>query len=318
MKKLSLLLASFVGMATLVFNTSCTTTTDSSAPSPTVEIISVPGSLTGSSVTINNSQRAKFKLAFRATKTGNSAIRTVAVTVNGNGSQDFSTNPSAGTKTITSDPSTLTDSLVIQSVSGTWPFDNAGTYTVRVNVTNAAGTTGQATFTVNVVAPTVREIQSTLQMGGQDVQTLGSFFSLATVSLQGSPVNVLGIANAKANASSVDMAYYFGATNSATFSAPASNNAGTIYNAANNGLQTWTTRNATKFTGKLSSFNFDGATVNDINTVVSTPQAEEVVQLAQNDMFGFQTVGNRKAVARVTALTTGATGNITIRVKYID
>ncbi len=165
---------------------------------------------------------------------------------------------------------------------------------VAITVTKTATdvTTGEiSTFTATI-------------LGAQSNNNTGSSFAATTGA-------VYTQANAKTNATLVDMIYYFGSTN-AEFISPKYTSTSTF----SAYVEGWAKLNETKFTGKLASVDFDGITnANGIATVVSTPSTDKIDQLVKGDVFGFKTEGGKLGIAKVTDVVTGATGSITIDVK---
>lgn len=137
--------------------------------------------------------------------------------------------------------------------------------------------------------------------GDQSNNSAGSFFATSngTVYTQ---------ANAKANDSIVDLLYYYGATNMATIANPSDADAGTIFNNATTGLQTWTTKNNTQLRETILTaevFNAISAdsTLTQLYTASATGSAmTEATSLAAGDVIAFKTVKNKSGFIKVVSI----------------
>lgn len=142
-------------------------------------------------------------------------------------------------------------------------------------------------------------------MGAQSNATLGSFMDIETGTVYLSSA-------AATNQSLVDLVYYYGTTNLATFCAP---NDVTVGGGTGNLslCASWTTKNATTFsTTTITASEFDAMT-DDASFVSST--GTKVTSVAIGDVIAFETVGGKKGLIKVSAMTTGSTGDVTIDVK---
>lgn len=150
-------------------------------------------------------------------------------------------------------------------------------------------------------------------LGAQTNATEGSFLKTSdgTIYLQ---------ADAKTNAAAIDILYFYGATNLATLAAPSDTDAGSIFDNATTGLQTWTVKNPTSFkVTTLTQTNF-----NEVRTAggaeaaytgAAGTAASKANNLTSGKVVAFKTAAGKYGLAYVSALTTGATGSITLDVK---
>ena len=115
--------------------------------------------------------------------------------------------------------------------------------------------------------------------------------------------------DAKTNSTLIDFLYYYGATNKASIAAPDDADAATVFNNANNGLATWSTRNSTKFkTTALSAAEFD-ALANDLLIVSNATGASDTDEnnLAVGNVIAFitdadKTGGSKMGLIKVVSL----------------
>lgn len=116
---------------------------------------------------------------------------------------------------------------------------------------------------------------------------------------------------AKTNAALIDMLYYYGSTNMATLAAP---NDGTVDGTSGDFTWTssWSTKNATKF-GE-STLTYGSVTAAQVNAITGLT-ATKVSGLTVGKTIEFMLADGKKGVLSVTALTTGASGEITVAVK---
>lgn len=193
-------------------------------------------------------------------------------------------------------------------------FTANDTYPVELifSVTDKADQTTEKTFTVTKKALVAYGAISTYTaklMGAQGSAT-GSFFATTNG-------NVYIQTDAKTNSGLIDFLYFYGATKSAALAAPDDADAGTIFNNGTTGLQTWATKNKTRFvTSTVTSSAFDTFS-NDSAIVanVSAPVDTKEYSLATGNVIGFKTQAGKKGLIRVDAINSGASGDITITVK---
>lgn len=289
MKK-SFKLLLLIGLATSIGFTSCSKDDNEPAPKPAITIAS-PSE--GATVTSGDLIHLEF------TASANEKLKTVIIKRKMGGVE-------ATVLDTTFSSSTTSSTFDKHFIAG-----SAGTEIFTITVTDKKDNVDTKTVSVNVVAAGTITSYTAKLLGGQENQTEGSFFSTTTGTIYNQ-------ANAKANAASVDFLYFYGATNQATISSPADADAAIMYNNVTTGLQTWTVKNATMFTGKLTNVDFDNATHASIAAAVVNPTASKVNTLAVGNVFGFKTVGGKSGLIKVTAVTGTQAGSITVSVKVQD
>jgi hypothetical protein len=77
----------------------------------------------------------------------------------------------------------------------------------------------------------------------------------------------------------------------------------------------WDPQNATLFGS--TTLDFTSVNYNDLSAI-SGLSASKINDLAVDDVFAFETVDGKKGLVKVTNLTTGSNGAITINVKIQD
>lgn len=153
-------------------------------------------------------------------------------------------------------------------------------------------------------------VSYTAKLMGAQLATAGSFMATSNGT-------VYTIANAKTNSNLIDFCYFFDPAaggNAATIAAPSSALAASFFSGATNGIATWTTRNATKL-GITTLTAADFNAINNWAAFSQTPTADLVGNLKVGDVFAFTTAAGKKGLAKVNAINTGNTGDITIDVK---
>lgn len=173
---------------------------------------------------------------------------------------------------------------------------------ITVTISKIEGSTGTPFGTFNNY--------TTVLMGGQNNATTGSFY--ASVGN-----HVYTLSEAAANSAAVDFAYYYGATNLATLSAPADPQITTVANFSS--IANWTTRTSTKFVKNPAGIVFENlsATTNIESLTFGTDLKAN--QLAVDDVVAFKTDAGKIGFAKVTAITqingTNSEGTITLDIK---
>ncbi len=285
MKKMAYLL-SLTLIASLSFF-SCDNAEDNEAP--TVTNIKVNGTaVTGGAFT---ALAGKVSISF--TVSDDNEVSKVTVAESGSSKTEFSN-----------------DKVAKSTAEISFDYTVSKTVNLIITVTDDKDKTVSSTLSVSLDAG-VNSYSAKL-LGGQDNASSGSFLATSngTVYLQ---------ADAKANSGLVDILYFYGATNEATLAAPSDADAATIFNNGTTGLQTWTTKNATSFkttTLALADFNAlnlaSGAeSAYNAGTSVST----KANKLVSGKVVAFKTAAGKYGLVYVSALTTGATGSITLDVK---
>jgi hypothetical protein len=184
----------------------------------------------------------------------------------------------------------------------------AGTVvTIDFIVTDKKEVEATKTVTFTIVAPAALVNRyTTVLMGSQDNNELGSFYSTST--------NVVfKQADAAANKAVIDLVYFFGASNKATVAAPADSDAQLVFSSLLDN-----TYNLTKFndaTG-LTEAAFTALTTVDAFSSL-TFGLTKANDLATNDIVAFETVAGKKGafmVKSIVGTTYGESSTITLEV----
>jgi len=285
MKKMAYLL-SLTLIASLSF-LSCDNAEDNQAP--TVTNIKVNGTaVTGGAFT---ALAGKVSISF--TVSDDNEVSKVTVAESGSATNVFSN-----------------DKVAKSTAEISFDYPVSKTVNLIITVTDDDDKTVSSTLSVSLDAGV--SSYSAKLLGGQDNASSGSFLatSTGTVYLQ---------ADAKANSGLVDILYFYGASNEATLAAPSDADAATIFNNGTTGLQTWTTKNATSFkTTTLALADFTAlnmATGAESAYNAGTSVSTKANKLASGKVVAFKTAAGKYGLVYVSALTTGATGSITLDVK---
>ncbi|MFZ4398493.1 MAG: hypothetical protein ACOYO1_00550 [Bacteroidales bacterium] len=183
---------------------------------------------------------------------------------------------------------------------------------IKVQATDAKSQTTSANFTINIAGNAITSFPD-ITLGSYNSPTGSSFASLDGTVYQ--------LADAKTNASKVDIIFFYGATNNATLSAPSNltelNQVFTTASAPN----TWAVNNDTKLE-KRTDVVFDNVTLGNQIPNVQATGTSKVNNLAVGDVVAFRTANtnsafaNKVGILKVTAITgTGATATIKFSVK---
>ncbi|AFM03371.1 hypothetical protein Fleli_0917 [Bernardetia litoralis DSM 6794] len=226
---------------------------------------------------------------------------------------------------------TVTDFTNNDSHSGAFTFvaeaDDANTtVTVTVEAVDKDGNSSSQSAEV-VVAEVVEEITvdafPAVLLGAQDNASEGSFLDANTG-------NVYSIAEAKANAASVDMAYLQGSESNGQGAVIGSLSDASVTSVFSTDASDWSVTNNTRFKNTtLSEADFNAFTYNSELTaayaagtepdVASGDQSEgsasRVNQLTAGKVFAFQTVDGKDGLAYVVSIAEGTTGTITLNIK---
>jgi len=210
---------------------------------------------------------------------------------------------------------------------GTYTSFNAGAitttddlnYIFRIDVTDI---TGDISIRIEAVDKKAQTSKKSIDIKASPVPALKNEFTAVIMGAQssskGSCLDVnTGIVykisgdEAKTNAALIDILYYYGQANLATLVAP---NDGTVDGTSGDFTWTssWTTKNATKFAE--STLDYGTVTAAQVNAITGLT-ATKVTNLTVGKTVAFVTAAGKKGVLNVTALTTGAAGEITVAVK---
>lgn len=177
-------------------------------------------------------------------------------------------------------------------------------------VTDKAGLIAEVSFTLTTASASGPINAFSMKIMGAQNTTAGSSFA----SIDGS---VYTLTQAKANQSKVDWMYYFGATDLASIAAPDDAHAALIFTNATNGLQTWTTKNATRFKAVTNVIDWANITT-DLVIVQQTASGvteSRITNLTAGKYLAFISASGKKGMIKVESITAGETGGITISVK---
>lgn len=211
------------------------------------------------------------------------------------------------------------NTLVSTEITGS-PSTKAITYTYTISSTATVGSTITLVFTVtdeneNEISKTytikvsagIADYYSYSITLGANENVIGSFYcSLGAIG------TVYTISTAKTNAASVDLVYYYGATNKSAIAAPsdASLDAFTSLN-----VTTWTIRNATKLHKVSGKFDSATSSTTITNAYTESSAASLVINLAVNEEVAFKTVSGRYGILKIASIETGTSGKIVFAVK---
>jgi hypothetical protein len=184
----------------------------------------------------------------------------------------------------------------------------AGT-TFTLIVTDKDGLTASQDVVVTIKAPTGDPINTftAVLMGGQSNLNVGS-------ALDADAGIVYKLADA--TAADIDILYYYGSTNLATFAAPNDETVNGVAANAFNWTNDWTPQNATKFgVSSMSTAAFDAIGDDSALTGITGLTSSKLTDRNIGNVIEFITAAGKKGAFKVTALTTGGAGSITIEVK---
>jgi hypothetical protein len=274
--------------------TSCTEDTTTPDQPPTIEFVAGSG-FVSENVTLTVGTTFQIKVLMEANATSGSKIQDLKVT------RVFDLQTSDTTYSINETTATVTIGFIAMPTAGVEritfeAIDKAGqSASVYLDITTENATTPINTFTMKIL--------------GSYQSSYGSSFA----SLDGT---VYSMNDAYNNQASIDFLYWWGSSTSATIGAPDDANANLVYTGAT-GLPNWTIKNATRFqTTALTAAEFDA--INDGNVLATNASGADKTRigtLAVGNVFAFKSVTGKSGLIKVTNITTGAAGDITIDVK---
>jgi hypothetical protein len=191
---------------------------------------------------------------------------------------------------------------------------NEGAYVYKFTVTDKNDLTASKSFTITVEKTGGPIHTWTATLGAHQSSTGSSFASITG--------EVYQMDDAKANSTLIDFLYYYGANNRATLAAPDDATAATVFNNASNGLNTWSTKNSTRFkTTSLTAGEFDAITDDLLITSNATGAADSYEKtLAIGNVIAFVTDadksgGAKMGLIKIVSITGEATGTMQISAK---
>ncbi|TNE81388.1 MAG: hypothetical protein EP332_04510 [Bacteroidetes bacterium] len=260
-------------------------------------------------VSQNSTVQAGDQIKFGINATGVENLEKVRVTLSYNG----------GTETIvplTADGDSIITSLKTKNFSMDIPYSVGsikGTEKVTVIVYMSNGTTASKSILLTVNAASVAvQSRTNAEVGAQSNATYGSFWSFNTF-------QALLTADANSNPGTIDMIYYYGATNKATLAAPDDAQVAQVHASVAN----WGTRNATQFRKTtLTSADFDNITMSDaIDTEVAAGSTLKMANdLQVGDVVLFLTAGNKTyGLLRINSITpASSSGVLSFDAKFVS
>ncbi|MFO7658441.1 MAG: hypothetical protein R6W78_15395 [Bacteroidales bacterium] len=293
MKKINLYLIGLaaIGMA---FFSSCTEE-ETSGPSITIDNAS-PVAAIGGSVTLTGEIIAEGKLK---------EVKLFVVTDNDEQQVGSAITSFSGGAITTDDNLTYTFRVTITGLTESCK--------IKIQATDKENLTSSKSIDVTVGAVSGEEINSfsAVLIGAQFNTQYGSALDADA----GTVYKISGDA-AKNAAASIDMLYYYGSTNKATFAAPNDESVNGVGTSSFDWTQGWSVNNATKFAlSSMTSAEFDAIDDDTELTGISGLTASKVTDVSVNKVVEFITVGGKKGAFKVAALTATTNGTITINVK---
>ena len=299
MKKTFSILAVIL-VAGAAFFTSCNKSDDTTPTPqpPSINLVAKTGFISGDA-TLTIGQTFKVSLAAFPNAGTSSKLTNLKVT------RVFQNNP----QTVLDTTFSLT-SLNVDLTTEANP--NIGQEKWYYRITDKNGEFAEVTLTITTTAAAGPINTFTLRILGAQDATAGSSFA----SIDGS---VYSLAEAKTNQTKVDWMYYYGDTDFATLAAPDDAHAYQIFTNATNGLQTWTTKNGTRFKRVTDAITWDDITDDAVIVQQTASGVTESritnISVTASKYLAFISAGGKKGLIRVDNLTTGKTGSITISVK---
>ncbi len=190
---------------------------------------------------------------------------------------------------------TLNSSSFNLDIEITFTEENLGANRLLMTLADKDGNKSTQSFTVTVENGAVAVKKASSVEFGSFNDAIGSFYNTTDMALY-------TVAQAKLNQAKVDFLFYKGAQNGNTIAAPDDVLAATEISTFQ--LNTWTTRNATRFAkGVVTAAQFDAITTTfDFPEFNST--SSDAAQLADGDVVFFQTVSGKLGLIKVVDLYT--------------
>lgn len=297
MKKLVFLLTALLFSGTF-FLSSCSKS-DNSTPSdqsPTINFVAKAGFVSGDA-TLTMGQ--KFSVNIVALPNASSGSKLVRLTI---------------TRVYNNSPSVVLDTTFSQA-------------SLDANITAfALGVAGQEKWFYKIIDKNGQSSEISLTITTQAAAGPINTFSMKILGAQNSATGssfasidgtVYSLAQAMANQVKIDWMYYSGATDLSSLAAPDDAHAALIFTNATNGLQNWTTKNATRFKLVTGTISWDAIT--DDNVIVQQTATgvteSRLTALAAGNYLAFTTASGKKGMIKVESINAGDTGDITISVK---
>ena len=293
MKK-TLIFALSLLVSSALFFSSCTDDDDPLNQPPTISFISGANFISGDA-TLKVNQEFTVKILAEANTESGSKIQTLKI------SRVF--NLQAWDTTFSYNDATFSFEAIFTANSQT------GVERITFEITDKSGQKASIYLDITTEPDVIPIEYFSMRIMGSYLSATGSSFA----SING---NVYTMAEAFANQAIIDFLYWWGASALATIGAPDDENANLVYTGPN-GLQNWTTKNATRFkTTTVTATDFDalddGALIIDAAT---ESDQTRIGSLAVGNVIAFKTVTGKHGLIKVVNINDGAAGDITIDVK---
>jgi len=190
-------------------------------------------------------------------------------------------------------------------------FNTVGTFTVTITAIDKNGETDSKKATITVTAGDTYSDISSFSARLLYAPLVSGVQACALATATGATYTQAG---AKANASAIDILYFYGATANASFGCPAD-----ALTTAYPDLPTWSVRNATQFATTSVAFAdvttaaalqtaFDNGTLSTNGTVGNNDG--RIYNLSTNQVVAFKTAAGKAGILKVTEINPGSgTGN---------
>jgi hypothetical protein len=160
-------------------------------------------------------------------------------------------------------------------------------------------------------------------LGAQGNVETGNFLDIVTQ-------DIYNLEEAKVNASKLQIVYGYDGSKKAVIGSPNDATINSLFTDSENGLQTWTLKNRTRFKAtSLTKANYDELTDGRIireayaegtkpsNTEGEEEYASQVNNLSTGSIFIFQTTAGKEGLVYVSEVTQGQAGTITLDMKVV-
>jgi hypothetical protein len=197
--------------------------------------------------------------------------------------------------------------------------------TITVESIDVENNSTKETVIVKVDAPSSILLLSSysVTLGAQGNIEKGNFLNVGTQ-------DIYNLEDAKVNASRLQIVYGYANNKGAVIGSPNDETINSIFIDAQNGLQTWTLKNKTRFKSTtLTKTDFDeildGRIIREAysegtkpsNTNETTEYASQVNNLTKGSIFIFQTSAGKEGIVYVSELAQGQAGTITLDIKVL-
>lgn len=299
MKKISLIAALFLVMASVSFFSACTPDEEEDL-SPTLSFVTGSGYISGDA-TLKAGEEFTVNLSAAANSTSGARLTNLKVirVIGGN--------------TVTVADETIDQSSFTGEITANAAFI-AGSETWTFRVTDANGEYAEISLIITTNGGGEINTFDQKILGSYANNNIGSFFGSADGT-------VYKFTEAYNNQAKIDWCYYYGAESisdhAATLAAPNDTTAKeNVYTNPTYGLEQWSIRNATTFSVVADQILWDNITDDAmIIAYAGNTTSSYARQLAIGDIVAFKTASGKLGLIRVTDIQTGSGGSITYNVK---